>query len=103
PLTFYEISPAKFNQYDDLLTLADKVGGATNTYKGVDLSVNARLRDVVVQGGFSTGNVIEDDCGVVHQHPETYISYYLGGGTLDAFSQFFPVGIPGQWPQPFCH
>jgi hypothetical protein len=103
PLTFYEITPAKYNQYNNLLTLADNAGGITNTYKGVDINVNARFQSVVLQGGISTGNVIEDDCGVVHQHPETYISAYLGGGTLDAFSQFFPVGIPGQWPQAFCH
>ena len=103
PLTFYEISPAKFNQFDNLFTLADNAGGATNSYKGVDFNVNARFKEVVIQGGFSTGNVIEDDCGVVHQHPETFISAYLGGGTLDAFYNFLPVGVPGQWPQSFCH
>jgi hypothetical protein len=102
-LTFYEVSPAKFNQFDNLYTLADKVGGASNNYKGVDFNVNARFHSVVVQGGLSTGNVTEDDCGVVRAHPETYISYYLGGGTLDAFYTFLPVGIPGQWPQEFCH
>ncbi len=103
PLTFYEISPAKFNQFDNLFTLADNAGGTTNSYKGVDFNVNARFKEVVIQGGFSTGNVIEDDCGVVHQHPETFISAYLGGGTLDAFYNFLPVGVPGQWPQSFCH
>jgi hypothetical protein len=102
-LTFYEVSPAKFNQFDNLYTLADKVGGASNNYKGVDFNLNARFHSVVIQGGLSTGNVTEDDCGVVRAHPETYISYYLGGGTLDAFYTFLPVGIPGQWPQEFCH
>ena len=62
--------------------------------------MNARLRDVTIQGGTSTGNVVEDECGVVAQHPEMYI--FAGwGGTLDFFKQFNPS--LGQWPQAFCH
>jgi hypothetical protein len=34
---------------------------------------------VTVQGGFSTGNRVEDDCGVVKAHPETYIFPFWGG------------------------
>ena len=66
---------------------------------GVDVNVTARLRDVTIQGGTSTGNVVEDECGVVTQHPEMYI--FTGwGGTLDFFKQFNPS--LGQWPQAFC-
>ena len=66
----------------------------------MDFNVNARLRDVTIQGGTSTGNVVEDECGVVSQHPEMYI--FAGwGGTLDFFKQFNPS--LGQWPQSFCH
>jgi hypothetical protein len=99
-LTFYDIKPAKFQQTDNFITFADNVGGAYNTFNGVDTTVNARLRQVTVQGGFSTGNVVEDSCGVVKNHPETYIFGPWGGtdGFLDTF-----LGGAGQWPQSSCH
>jgi len=99
-LTFYDVKPSKFQQIDNFLTFADNVGGASNTFNGVDVTVNARLRDVTLQGGTSTGNVVEDSCGVVKNHPEFYIFSAWGGtdGFLDTF-----LGGVGQWPQAFCH
>jgi hypothetical protein len=103
-LTFEEIAPAKFNQYDSLYTLADNAGGVINRYNGVDGSVNARLQQgLTVQAGFSTGNVIEDECGLAAQHPDVYISSIsaLGGGSLGFGSPF--IGGIAQIPQSFCH
>jgi hypothetical protein len=99
-LTFRDIKPAKFNQISNLITFADSVGGADNKFNGVDVTVNARLRNVTIQGGTSTGNVVEDSCGVVQAHPEYYIFGPWGGtgGFLDTF-----LGGLGQWPQEFCH
>ena len=99
-LTFYDVKPAKFQSIDNYLTFADSVGGALNTFNGVDFTVNARLREVTFQGGISTGNVVEDSCGVVKNHPETYIFGPWGGtdGFLDTF-----LGGVGQWPQSSCH
>ena len=99
-VTFYDVKPAKFQQIDNFLTFANDVGGASNTFNGVDVTVNARLRDVTLQGGTSTGNVVEDSCGVVKNHPEAYIFSAWGGtdGFLDTF-----LGGVGQWPQAFCH
>ena len=62
--------------------------------------MNARLRDVTIQGGTSTGNVVEDSCGVVTQNPEYYI-FSAWGGT-GAFLDTFLGGV-GQWPQEYCH
>jgi hypothetical protein len=101
PLTFRDVKPAAFGRYDNFQTFSDKLGGASNSYNGVDFSVNARLRDVTIQGGTSSGNVIEDECGVVAQHPDMYISGLGWGGTLDFFKPFNPS--LGQWPQAFCH
>jgi hypothetical protein len=99
-LTFRDIKPAKFNQISNLITFADSVGGADNKFNGVDVTVNARLRNVTIQGGTSTGNIVEDSCGVVQAHPEYYIFGPWGGtgGFLDTF-----LGGLGQWPQEFCH
>ena len=99
-LTFLDVKPAKFGILDNFQTFTDNIGGSSNSYNGVDFNVTARLRDVTIQGGTSTGNVVEDECGVVSQHPEMYI--FTGwGGTLDFFKQFNPS--LGQWPQAFCH
>jgi hypothetical protein len=96
-LTFRDVKPEKFGQFNNFQTFTDNIGGSSNTFNGVDLTVNARLRQVTIQGGSSTGNVIEDECGVVAQHPEMYI-FAAWGGTLDFFKQFNPS--LGQWPAP---
>jgi hypothetical protein len=100
PLTFYDVKPGKFQQLDNFLTFADSAGGAFNKFNGVDFTVNARLRDITLQGGTSSGNVVEDSCGVVANHPDFYIFGPWGGndGFLDTF-----LGGLGQWPQSSCH
>jgi carboxypeptidase family protein len=100
-LTFRDIKPGAYTRAaDNFLTFADNLGGAYNKFSGVDVTVNARLRDVTLQGGTSSGNVVEDSCGVVSNHPEYYIFGPWGGtgGFLDTF-----LGGLGQWPQQFCH
>jgi hypothetical protein len=100
-LTFFDIKPAAYARTaDNFLTFSDNVGGAYNKFNGVDITLNARLRSVTLQGGTSSGNVIEDSCGVVSGHPEYYTFGPWGGtgGFLDTF-----LGGLGQWPQAFCH
>ena len=100
-LTFRDIKPGAFTRAaDNFLTFSDNLGGAYNKFNGVDLTVNARLRSVTLQGGTSSGNVVEDSCGVVQNHPEYYTFGPWGGtgGFLDTF-----LGGLGQWPQQFCH
>src|SRR6185295_17063295 len=100
-LTFRDIKPEAYTRAaDNFLTFTDNLGGASNKFNGVDVSVTARLRDVTIQGGTSSGNVIEDSCGVVTNHPEYFIFGPWGGtgGFLDTF-----LGGIAQWPQEFCH
>jgi len=99
-LTFKDINPAKFGVYDNFQTFSDNVGGAYNNFNGVDVSVSARLKNLTIQGGTSSGNVVEDECGVAAQHPDVYI-FGAWGGSLSFFSPFIPS--LGQWPIQFCH
>jgi len=62
--------------------------------------VSARLRNVTVQGGSSSGNAVEDECGVATQHPDIYVPA-SNGGTLTGGSPF--IGSTAQWPAAFCH
>jgi hypothetical protein len=99
-LTYRDVKPDRIQRISNRLTFANEVGGAFNRFNGVDVTVNARLHNVTIQGGTSTGNVVEDSCGVVTQNPEYYIFGPWGGtgGFLDTF-----LGGVGQWPQEFCH
>jgi hypothetical protein len=50
------VVPTKFGQTNNLLTFADNYGKQSESWQGVDVSVNARLRGgVLAQGGISTG------------------------------------------------
>jgi hypothetical protein len=61
----YNLSPAKVGQVDNLITRASNYGDQIERWSGVDLTVNARLRDgATVQGGLSTGRTLTDDCDV---------------------------------------
>jgi hypothetical protein len=99
-LTFVDPKPAKFGQFDNYRSFADNLGGASNQFNGVDLTVNARLRNLTIQGGTSSGNVVEDECGVATQHPDIYVPA-SNGGTLATNSPF--IGSTAQWPAAFCH
>jgi len=101
-LTFYDVVPGKFGQLDYFRTFSDKAGGSSNTYNGVDFTVNTRLREVTVQGGFSTGNVVEDECGAARAHPDIYINQIFGGSLGFFGTTPFLTGLQ-QWPVEFCH
>jgi hypothetical protein len=67
-ITQYAITPAAFARPSrNYVTFETDFGPArTNYWHGVDVSVNARLRNgLVFQGGTSTGREIEDRCGSV--------------------------------------
>ena len=62
------------------------------------MNVNARFPfALTVQGGFSTGNMVEDDCAVGEKLPEIYLPPGGAGGTLAAVQSI------AQWPRTYCH
>jgi hypothetical protein len=95
-LQFQDINPAKFGQFNNFITFADNFGKQINHFNGVDLNVNARLPfALTVQGGFSTGNVTENDCEIGAKLPEIYIPPGRTG-TLS------PVASIAQWSGSYC-
>src|ERR1044071_100186 len=53
--------------------LASKFGKMIENWQGVDINLNARLRDgLTVQGGTSSGRLLQDNCAVRAVLPETY-------------------------------
>jgi hypothetical protein len=69
----YNLVPNKVGQEDMYAQLASNFGDMKETWQGVDLGVNARLRNgLTVQGGTSTGRRMQDNCDVRSALPETY-------------------------------
>ena len=96
-LQFYDVKPAKFGQFDNFITFADNYGKQIYHFNGIDLNVNARFPfALTLQGGFSTGNMTEEDCEVGESVPEIYIPPG-GGGTLPAVQSI------AQWSRTYCH
>jgi hypothetical protein len=96
-LQFYDINPAKFGQFDNFITFSDNYGKQIYHFDGFDMNVNARFPfALTLQGGFSTGNMTEDDCEVGEKLPEIYV-LPGAGGTLSALQSI------AQWPRSYCH
>jgi hypothetical protein len=69
---FYNITQAGFTRPpDNLLTFAKSYGEQIENWRGVDVSMNARVRGVIAQGGISTGSRLTDSCEIRAALPET--------------------------------
>jgi hypothetical protein len=62
----YEISPSRFGQINNLITLSEPFGEQTEVYDGFDLTVNARFGNGgQVSGGLNSGRTKTSRCFVV--------------------------------------
>ena len=62
----YDLSPSRFGQNDNSITLSKNFGVQTERYTGVDISAQLRLPGgVTLQGGTSTGHVVLNNCFVI--------------------------------------
>ena len=71
PVTLVDINPAAFGRLPDVITThADAFGGESRKWKGMDITVDARLEGLLLQGGVSTGSASNDYCALVSAVPE---------------------------------
>ena len=69
----YNLVPEKVGQEVMYQQLSSNFGEQTERWHGVDVSVNARLRNgLTVQGGTSSGARLQDNCAIRSILPETY-------------------------------
>ena len=89
---FYNVVPEKAGQVQNLSALSDDYGSQRETWNGVDVTVDARLRNgLTFQGGISSGKTMEDNCEIVAALPE--MNNQAANGTL-----------PASWrPAQYCH
>ncbi|MEO8255720.1 MAG: TonB-dependent receptor [Acidobacteriota bacterium] len=69
----FNISPTAFGKTDNFISRATNYGSPSNYWHGVDVQVNARLSGgLTVQGGTSTGRVVNDTCELAIDNPSQY-------------------------------
>ena len=71
PLTVVDMTPEAFARaQDNVKTGTDELGGESEMWQGVDVSVSARVENFLMQGGVATGRRVSDYCGYQAQQPE---------------------------------
>jgi hypothetical protein len=66
----YNVSNEKFGQTKNFVTRASNFGKQTQHWHGVDVNLQARMRNgLTVQGGTSTGREVRDACDVIIDNP----------------------------------
>jgi hypothetical protein len=71
PAMFYQLRPGASAAFQNRYTFASEYGDWTQYWHGVDVTVNARLRNgVTLQVGTSTGRGVLDNCEVTAKLPE---------------------------------
>jgi hypothetical protein len=66
----YNLNPNKVGQVDNLFTFASNYGTQIEQWQGVDVGASTRFRDIVLQGGISTGRTLTDSCEILAALPE---------------------------------
>jgi hypothetical protein len=92
----YDLKPAKVGQVNNYYTFASKYGKQFENWQGIDFGINTRLANgVLLQGGFSSGRTVTDNCAVVAKSPEIQSSTEPPSATLELTTT--PTGVP------YCH
>ncbi len=70
-LSFFDLKPDSVRVSDELTVSSDNFGTDTRTWQGFDFTLDARIEDVLLQGGVSTGSFSYNYCDVQAGAPET--------------------------------
>jgi hypothetical protein len=75
----YNVSPAKFGQTANYITLANNYGAMVQRYQGVDVNASVRAKGgLTLQGGLSMGSTLTDACEVQAKLPEITLASGFG-------------------------
>jgi hypothetical protein len=66
-----DLNNNRVGQIDRVTTFASNFGEQIEHWNGIDLTMNARLPNLLLQGGVSSGRTYENDCEVVRNLPES--------------------------------
>jgi hypothetical protein len=88
---FFDVNPDRFGVVDNLVTAASNYGKQTKEWNGVDVSVNARLSDVLLQGGVSTGRESRNICEVAAKYPNVLSNANIFTGNREGSGLSIPM------------
>ena len=82
---FYDVNPSMLGVFDNLTTAASNFGGRSRDYNGFDFNVDARLENLLLRGGVSTGQTSYDNCDYLSNLPEEGSQTGLDADVTPAF------------------
>ena len=89
----FDITPALVSANRNVVTFAKNFGNQYAHFDGIDVTIDARMRQVVLQGGVSVGQNMTDNCDLADQIPEMFLGVPGVGPTAG-----------GVWtPLEYCH
>ena len=97
---FLDINPAFASvPSNNVVELSNNYGKQTEYWHGVDLNMSARLGGgTLIQGGFSTGKQVTDNCEILAKVPEGGVTTQ---GGLNSQDNLLPIS--GALAVPYCH
>jgi hypothetical protein len=101
----HDIAPAQFGQVNYQIQPASNYGDTYNYWSGVDLTLAVRASNgITFQGGTSTGQTVQDICGVSNQLPDALqaAQTVAVGVSVPGFSAL-GSGQTGMAPGQYCH
>jgi hypothetical protein len=77
-ITLLDQNPSSIAIKNELTTSANNFGGRSESWDGVDVTIDARLSNVLLQGGMATGRRATDQCAVKAAVPEAPLAVRQG-------------------------
>ena len=90
-ISLYDIKPEAVAIPDRFVTSADNFGGRSRSWQGFDFTIDARLENLILQGGVSAGALSTDNCSLVSALPETQ------GGVATGLTTGGAIAVPNNF------
>ena len=90
-LSFYDLQPGAAAASDELRGSDDAFGGQSSGWQGVDVTIDARIDNLLLQGGLSTGRAAHDYCDLAAALPETMRDFNAPVPIRSTFGDTAPI------------
>ena len=90
-LSFYDLQPGAIVAADELRGSDDAFGGQSSGWQGVDVTIDARIDNLLLQGGLATGRASHDYCDLAASLPETMRDFNAPVPIRSTFGDTAPI------------